>query len=82
MAGTEDAPVRDMPITSANAVIVEAVPITLQVPGELHIFCSMTCQSSMLKLPAIRSGAQRNGPLPLPKRSPRKVAPTVKPAGQ
>ena len=62
--------------------MVEAVPMVLQVPGELQIFCSIFSHSSMGKLPAIKSGAQRKGPVPLPKRSPLYVAPIVKPAGQ
>ncbi len=82
MAGTDELPASDMPSTSASAVIVDAVPMTLQVPGELHNFCSTVCQSSSDSLPASSSGAQRKPPVPLPKRSPRKVAPMVKPAGE
>ena len=67
-AGIEDAPGSVMPSASASAVMVEAVPIVMQKPGERAMPFSMLFQSSSVmcaratlgpELPEIGAAAQR-----------------------
>ena len=54
-AGIDDAPGNVIPSASASAVMVDAVPIVMQKPGERAMPFSMSFQSSAVMLPAQRS---------------------------
>ena len=56
-AGIDAAPGSVRPSASAALVIVEAVPMVMQCPGERAMPSSTPCQSSSVMLPA-RSSAQ------------------------
>ena len=51
-AGIEEAPGSVMPIASAIAVMVEAVPMVMQVPAERAMPASMSFHCWMVMLPA------------------------------
>jgi len=78
-AGIEAAPGSVRPSASAALVMVEAVPIVMQCPGERAMPCSISCQSLSAMLPA-RSSAQyfqlsEPEPRTLPRQFPRSIGP-------
>ena len=62
----EAAPASVKPSTSVALVIVEAVPIVMQCPGERAMPSSSSCQSSSVMLPAHSSAQYFQVSLPLP----------------
>src|ERR1700692_804041 len=66
-AGIELAPGREKPRTSATLVMVEAVPMVMQVPGERAIPFSISCQAWRSMLPARRSDQYFMTSEPLPR---------------
>ena len=81
-AGMEAAPASVRPRISAMPVIVEAVPIVMQVPKERAIPCSISRQSASVILPASFSAQyfQTSEPEPnsLPPQLPRSIGPAGK----
>jgi len=65
-AGIDAAPARVKPSTSAALVIVDAVPIVMQWPGERAIPSSTACQSCSVIVPARSSAQYFQVSLPLP----------------
>jgi hypothetical protein len=65
-AGIEDAPGNVMPRASVNAVIVAAVPMVMQKPGERAIPPSISFHSSWVIVPAQRSVQNFHKSVPLP----------------
>ncbi len=78
----EDAPGSVMPIASARAVMVDAVPITMQKPGERAMPFSMAFQSSAVMLPAQRSAQNFQPSDPLPSGCPFQLPRSMGPAGR
>ena len=78
-AGIDAAPGRVTPSASAALVIVEAVPIVMQCPGERAMPFSISCQSSWVMFPARRSAQyfQVSDPDPnvVPPQCPRSIGP-------
>src|SRR5580658_2846593 len=66
-AGIELAPGKEKPSTSATLVMVEAVPMVMQVPGERAIPFSISCQDWRSMLPARRSDQYFITSEPLPR---------------
>ena len=69
------------PSASIALVMVEAVPIVMQVPGERAMPSSTPCHSSSVMLPARSSAQYFNVSLPLPRnlpwKSPRSIGPAA-----
>src|SRR5579864_3683694 len=80
-AGIELAPGREKPSVSAMLVIVEAVPIVMQVPGERAIPFSISCQAFRSMLPALRSDQYFITSEPLPRTWPCQLPRSMGPAG-
>jgi hypothetical protein len=80
-AGIEAAPGRVMPSASAALVMVEAVPIVMQWPGERAMPCSISAQSASLILPARSSAQYFQTSLPEPSAPPRHEPRSIGPAG-
>ena len=80
-AGIDAAPGSVMPSASAALVMVEAVPIVMQCPGERAMPSSTPCQSSSVMLPARSSAQYFQVSLPLPRNVPRKSPRSIGPAG-
>ena len=78
-AGIDAAPGRVTPRASTALVIVDAVPIVMQCPGDRAIPFSISCQSSWVMLPARRSAQyfQVSDPDPnvVPPQCPRNIGP-------
>jgi hypothetical protein len=70
-AGIDDAPGSTKPIASAALVIVDAVPIVMQVPGERAMPFSISSQSLSPMFPARSSAQYFQTSLPLPSVPPR-----------
>ena len=81
-AGTEDAPGIVRPRASAMAIIVEAVPMVMQVPAERAIPPWMPSQSASLRLPARRSSQYFQASEPEPSTFPAKLPRSIGPAGR
>ncbi len=80
-AGIEAAPGNVMPKASAAEVIVDAVPIVMQWPGERAMPSSISAQSSSVMVPARFSAQYFHTSLPLPSTSPRQLPRSIGPAG-
>ena len=80
-AGIDAAPGRVSPIASAALVMVDAVPMVMQWPGERAMPSSTPCQSSSLRLPARFSAQYFQVSLPLPSVPPLKSPRNIGPAG-
>src|SRR5690349_13964246 len=81
IAGSDDAPGSDMPRVSAMAVMVDAVPMTWQVPGERAMPASTSLQSASEIVPARSSVQYFIVCVPTPSRSPRQLPDSMNPAG-
>ncbi len=81
-AGIDDAPGSVIPSASASAVIVDAVPIVMQNPGERAMPSSISLQSSAVMLPAQRSVQNFNESVPLPRGCPFQFPRSMGPAGR
>src|ERR1043166_3301329 len=81
-AGIDDAPGRVMPSTSAIEVIVDAVPIVMQWPGERAMPSSISDHSQSLILPARFSSQYFQTSLPLPNTCPFQLPRSIGPAGR
>ena len=81
-AGIDEAPGRVSPSVSAMAVMVEAVPITMQVPAERAMPPSISFQSPWVMVPARSSAQYFQASLPLPSTSPRQFPRSIGPAGK
>ena len=71
-----------MPSDSAIDIIVEAVPITMQVPADRAKPDSRLFQSSSDRLPARRSACSLNTSVPEPRVLPRQWPRSMAPAGR
>ena len=80
-AGIEEAAGMVMPRTSAMALMVEAVPIVMQVPAEGAMASSISPQASSHKLPAQRSAQYFHTSVPEPSVSVPQRAGSIGPAG-
>ena len=80
-AGIDDAPGSDMPSASAIAIMVAAVPITMQVPNERAMPPSISFQSSSVMLPARFSVQYFQTSEPEPRYSPFQLPRSIGPAG-
>jgi hypothetical protein len=80
-AGTDETPGRENPSTSARAVIVEAVPMSLQVPTVGAQVCSTSRNSSNEMLPTMSSWPYCHPADDEPSFSPRHEPLSMKPAG-
>ncbi len=80
-AGIDDAPGSVRPIASAIAIMVAAVPITMQVPKERAMPPSISSQSSSVMLPARFSSQYFQTSEPEPSFSPRQLPRSIGPAG-
>ena len=80
-AGMEDVPGSVMPITSAMAVMVEAVPIVMQWPWLRAMPPSMADHSASEMLPARRSSQNFQASLPEPSTLPFQLPRSIGPAG-
>ena len=80
-AGIEAAPGSVKPSTSATEVMVEAVPITMQWPGERAMPSSTSCSSQLLRLPARNSAQYFQVSVPEPSGSPCQLPRSIGPAG-
>ena len=80
-AGIEAAPGSVIPSASAALVIVEAVPMVMQWPGERAIDSAMSCHCASVMLPARSSSQYFKLSLPLPRILPRQWALSIGPAG-
>ncbi len=65
-AGIEAAPERVRPRASVAEVMVDAVPMVMQCPGERAMPSSTSCQSSSVMFPARSSAQYFHVSLPLP----------------
>src|SRR5580698_5818572 len=81
-AGIDEAPVSDSPIASTMAVIVEAVPMVLQVPMERVMLDSSSIRSSPLIFPSRYSSQYFLVCVPAPVLTPRHWPFDIGPAGQ
>jgi hypothetical protein len=81
-AGTAEPPGSVSPRVSVMAVMVDAVPITMQVPGERAMPPSISFQSASVMLPARSSAQYFQASLPLPRVSPRQFPRSIGPAGK
>ena len=80
-AGIDDAPGSASPIASAIAIMVAAVPITMQVPNERAMPPSISFQSSSVMLPARFSSQYFQTSEPEPSIWPRQLPRSIGPAG-
>ena len=80
-AGIDDAPGSARPSASAIAIMVAAVPITMQVPNEREMPPSISFQSSSVMLPARFSSQYFQASEPEPSVSPRQLPRSIGPAG-
>ena len=80
-AGIEDAPASVTPSASAAAVMVDAVPIVMQWPGERAMRSSTSSRSASESVPARRSSHSRQTSEPLPSACPRQRARSIGPPG-
>ena len=80
-AGIELAPGSVSPSESATAVMVEAVPIVMQWPGERAMPFSISVQSASVILPARRSSQYFQVSEPEPSDWPRQLPRSIGPAG-
>ena len=78
----EDAPGSVMPIASAIAIMVAAVPIVMQVPNERAMPFSISFQSSSVMLPARFSSQYFHTSEPEPSSWPRQLPRSIGPAGR
>ena len=76
------APGSVIPRASANAVMVDAVPIVMQKPGERAMPFSTPLQSSYVMLPAHRSVQNFSASVPLPSGCPFQLPRSMGPAGR
>src|SRR5438876_552713 len=81
-AGIDAEPGSARPSASAAEVMVDAVPIVMQWPGERAIPSSTSCQSAFVMLPARSSAQYFQVSLPLPRNWPRKSPRSIGPAGR
>ncbi len=81
-AGIDAAPGRVRPIASLALVMVEAVPMVMQWPGERAMPSSTPCQSCSVMLPARSSAQYFQVSLPLPRNWPLKSPRSIGPAGR
>jgi hypothetical protein len=80
-AGIDAAPGNVTPNASAALVIVEAVPIVMQCPGERAMPFSISCQSASVIAPARRSAQYRQVSDPDPNVVPPQCPRSIGPAG-
>ncbi len=80
-AGIEEAPGRARPSASVIAIMVAAVPITMQVPNEREMPPSISSQSFSVMLPARFSSQYFQASEPEPSVSPRQLPRSDGPAG-
>ena len=80
-AGIDAAPGRVKPIASAALVMVEAVPMVMQWPGERAMPCSISCQSFSVMLPARNSAQYFHVSEPEPSVAPPQFPLSIGPAG-
>ena len=80
-AGIDDAPGSDSPSASAIAIMVAAVPITMQVPNERAMPPSISFHCSSVMLPARFSIQYFQTSEPEPRYSPRQLPRSIGPAG-
>ena len=81
-AGIEAAPGSVTPSASAALVIVDAVPIVMQCPGERAIPFSISCQSCWVITPARRSAQYFQVSEPDPSVAPPQLPRSIGPAGR
>jgi hypothetical protein len=81
-AGIDEAPGKLMPNASVSAVIVEAVPIVMQNPGERAMPASMSFQVCSVMVPAQRSIQYFRRSVPLPSGWPSQLPRSIGPAGR
>ena len=80
-AGIEAAPGSVSPSASIAEVMVDAVPIVMQWPGERAMPSSTPCHSASVMLPARSSAQYFQVSLPLPRNLPWKSPRSIGPAG-
>jgi hypothetical protein len=80
-AGIDAAPGSVSPSASAALVIVDAVPIVMQCPGERAMHCSISIQSCSVILPARNSAQYFQTSEPEPSGAPSQLARSIGPAG-
>ena len=80
-AGIDEAPGSDRPSASAIAIIVAAVPMTMQVPNERAMPLSISLHCSSVMLPARFSFQYFQTSEPEPRYSPRQLPRSIGPAG-
>ena len=80
-AGIDDAPGSDRPSASAIAIMVAAVPITMQVPNERAMPPSISFHSSSVMLPARFSVQYFQTSEPEPRYWPFQLPRSIGPAG-
>ena len=80
-AGIDEAPGSASPIASVIAIMVAAVPITMQVPNEREMPPSISFQSASVMLPARFSSQYFHASEPEPSVSPRQLPRSIGPAG-
>jgi hypothetical protein len=80
-AGIDEAPGSVSPSVSAIAVMVDAVPMVMQWPGERAMPDSISSQSAGPILPALSSAQYFHVSLPLPRVSLRQCPRSIGPAG-
>ena len=80
-AGIEDAPGSVRPSASAIAIMVAAVPITMQVPKERAMPLSISLHCASVMLPARFSVQYFHTSEPEPRYSPRQLPRSIGPAG-
>ena len=80
-AGMDAAPGSVSPRASAALVIVEAVPIVMQWPGDRAMPCSISCQSCSVMFPARNSAQYFQTSEPEPSVAPPQLPRSIGPAG-
>ncbi len=80
-AGMDDTPGSDIPSASAMDIIVAAVPIVMQVPGERAMPSSISNQLCSSSFPERRSSQYFQTSVPLPSVSPRQCPRSIAPPG-
>ncbi len=81
-AGMEEAPGSVMPMASAIAIMVAAVPMVMQVPNERAMPLSMSVQAASVMRPARFSSQYFHTSEPEPSAWPRQLPRSMGPAGQ
>ncbi len=81
-AGIDEAPGSVMPIASAIAIMVAAVPMVMQVPNERAMPLSMSAQAASVIRPARFSSQYFHTSEPEPSVCPRQLPRSMGPAGQ